>query len=235
MLALLDINAPEAAAKRLAELGYEVLRLPPHPHLPVPIASHPDMLLFFAPQSILFSRSYGLLAKKELRFLSEYAQKELLFTEEEQEPSYPRDVLFNAVPFGNALICHRSATSARVRECYSNLLSVKQGYAKCSILPIAERALITEDPSIAKVSAQNGFSVLQVSSGQTLLKGYDTGFLGGASSFSPYREAHEIFFCGNLERHGDAGRIKDFCCAHHKDPISLGDFPLTDVGTIFLI
>ena len=45
----------------------------------------------------------------------------------------------------------------------------------------------------------------------------------------------EILFCGSLERHPQSHEIQAFCRAHQKKPISLGDFPLTDVGTIFLI
>ena len=235
MLAVLDFRAPEEAAKKLAQFGYEILRLPPHPHLQKPVAAHPDMLLFFAPHAIFCSGSYFRLAKKELRLLSERAQKELIFTEKEQEPLYPRDVLFNAVPFGNTLLCRKDAVAHEIGACYSKILSVKQGYAKCSVLPITNRALITQDPSIAKNATQNGFSVLQIQSGGIRLTGYDTGFLGGAASFAPYQEPCEIFFCGKLEAHADAEKIKTFCHAHQKQPISLGDFPLTDVGTIFLI
>ena len=49
------------------------------------------------------------------------------------------------------------------------------------------------------------------------------------------RASEEIFFCGDLCRHPDFEKIQAFCKKHDREAISLGKFPLLDVGTIFLI
>ena len=52
MLAVADMRLTKEVQTTLENAGHTVLRLPPHPTLPPQVASHPDMLLFFAPNAI---------------------------------------------------------------------------------------------------------------------------------------------------------------------------------------
>ena len=58
MLAVVDYRIPEQAKHALEHMGHRVLALPPHPSLPAPINAHPDMLLFFASDSIFCTKAY---------------------------------------------------------------------------------------------------------------------------------------------------------------------------------
>ena len=234
MTAILSFSAPREAETALLALGHRVLRLPPHPSLPVPIASHPDMLLFFSPDAIFCTKSYLSLAKDVLETISERVQKPIRTVAEEYGPDYPHDVLLNAMAVSQRLFYLPGATAKELTE-HQQCIPVRQGYVKCSTLPVTNNALITADTSIAKAARKEMVKVLEIRPGHILLAGYNYGFIGGCSSYAPYEEQETILFCGNLEVHPDAKEIRSFCIQERKRVLSLGQFPLTDVGTIFLI
>lgn len=236
MLAVVDHRIPTDAKIALERLGHRVLTIPPHPGLPAPVCGHPDMLLFFAPDAVFCTKSYHKIAQKELKQISACIQKPIRETNAEVSEIYPNDILLNAAPVGSFLFCHTQHTARELllHEGYE-CVKVRQGYAKCSVVPVGDHALITEDASIANAARHRGLDVLRVRSNAVTLPGYDTGFLGGSASFSPVSESRRILFCGNLDLHPDAEEIKAFCQAHGSDPISLSDSQLTDVGTIFLL
>lgn len=234
MTAVVDIRIPKSAENALCDRGFSVIKMPPHPHLPRPVASHPDMLVFFAHDAIFTTPAYTKIAPNELSFLSEAAQRPIRTTSQEVGERYPLDILLNAAPLGECLLCHSDRTAWELTERYKEI-SVRQGYAKCATLPVGERAIVTEDASVTRAAEQNGIEVLRVESNAVCLHGYDTGFLGGAASFAPYGGVREIYFCGDLDTHPNAWEIQAFCKRHGFEAISLSAEPLTDVGTIFLI
>lgn len=236
MLAIVDCRLPKEAEVCLQALGHRVLRLPPHPQLDSPVASHPDMLLFLAPESIFCTKDYMEIATHELLFLSKEIEKPIVTVAGDTRAPYPYDILLNAAPVGKHLLCYPAYTAKELTNLEQyRILPVRQGYTKCSTVPVGNDALITEDSSIARTSQNAGMDVLQIPSKNVLLNGYDTGFLGGATSFAPYKNLKEILFCGDLNTHSAASQIRDFCQRHGYTVRSLGKFPLTDVGTIFLV
>ena len=236
MLAIIDSRSPNKIRDALKDRGYEVLGLPPHPALPSPVASHPDMLLFFDADRILCTKEYQRIAKRELEVLSKAAQKPIVCVEETVANVYPQDILLNAATVGEYVFCLAEYTAGLIRDReHYTVRSVRQGYAKCSTVPIDNRSLITSDPSIAKVAKEQGLSVLRTDAVPIELPGYDTGFLGGATSYAPYGSTDEIFFCGNFMLHPQAEQILAFCKERGKTPVSLSEDPLMDLGTVFLI
>ena len=210
------------------------LRLPPHPSLPAPIASHPDILVFFARDAVFCTKSYYAIAKAELEEISRAAQRPLVVLKGELGATYPCDILLNAAPVGDHLFCLPEHTADEIKEGV-RVISVKQGYAKCSTVPVGKRSIITADPSIARAARANGIDTLTVRAGYVTLSGYDMGFLGGASSLAPYGGTCKIFFCGDLTAHPDHALIRTYCHDRGFEAVSLSNEPLTDVGTIFLI
>lgn len=236
MIAVIDSRTPQKAQDALTDLGYDICALPCYQALDAPVSGHPDMLLFFAPDAICCTKGYADCAKKELQCLSLHTGRRIVLVDREVQRTYPNDILLNAATVGKFLFCLPPHTADELlgMEEYQ-ICPVKQGYAKCSTLPIGNGALITEDPSIARAASAACLDVLKVTPYAVSLAGYSTGFLGGACSYAPYRDYGQILFCGDLDQHPDAKAIRTFCAKHCKEPISLGSFPLTDVGTIFLL
>ena len=235
MLALTNHTFPHAAEEALTRFGHRVLRLPPHPNLPEPVASHPDMLLFFAPDAILCTKSYYGIATRELEEIAATYGAPILYIEEEYGNAYPHDVLLNALPIGKHLFCNTKAVAMELLNVGLEPKHVNQGYTKCSALPLGNDALITSDTSIAECAKNCGIDVLQICEGHVSISGYDYGFIGGCASFAPRGRMNTVFFCGDVLGHPDAEKINKFCQRHGYCTVSCGEFPLCDVGTIFMI
>ena len=227
MLAITNHTFPTEAETTLARFGHRTLRLPPYPCLPEPVASHPDMLLFFAPNAIFCAKSYYEIAKNELEEIASVYGTPIRFIEEEYGKEYPHDVLLNALPLGRHLFCNTKAVSKELLALDFTTCHVNQGYTKCSALPLGNRALITSDASIAESAQKCGIDVLQICKGHISLKGYDYGFIGGSMG----RVGDEILFNGDVSLHPDYEKIKEFI---EKRGLKLRDFggKLRDIGSI---
>ncbi len=237
MLTILAGNAPRSLSDALSARGEEVLKLPPHPELPLPVSHHPDLLLFFARDAILCTERYAAVAQRELELIARRAEKPIRTIPETCGGIYPADILLCAAAVGEYLLCRPDATAKAILEDSGRtVVPVRQGYAKCSTVPIGDRAIITSDPSIARAARNVGLSVCMTEPTGISLPGYDHGLIGGCASFSPYRDRREIYICGDLAQLSNKEQIEAFCRAHGHELIGLCPaLPLTDVGTIFLI
>jgi hypothetical protein len=236
MTAILGATVPADAERALKAEGYRTLRIPPHPQLPFPVNSHPDMLLFFSSDAIFCTATYFKVARRELEELSHVAKLPIRTVTREVGQRYPEDVLLNAAPVGKYLFCRPDATAEELlTQPDVTVLPVKQGYAKCSVIPVGKSALMTADASIGNTAAKAGLDVLSLPTNGICLEGYAHGFPGGCTSFSPYRHTDKIYFCGSLSQYAGSADMHRFCANRGIQLLSLGDFPPTDVGTIFLI
>jgi hypothetical protein len=227
---ILDIRTPEAAVAKLVGLGFEPILLPPFPALAEPVAAHPDMLIFLG-RKLYCHADYLPLARRELERIAEVAGLELETTNEPIGNEYPLDVLFNAFAVGNMLFGKADSISEKLKTDFESIINLRQGYAKCSTCAVSERAFITADESVKKALLAQGFEVLKISAGGVELKGYDCGFIGGASG----SDGERVYFCGSLDLHPDGEEIKAFCASHGRPAVSLSGEPLYDVGTMFFI
>lgn len=125
---------------------------------------------------------------------------------------YPLDVPFNCVIIGTDFICNSKTVSPQILGVAISrnlrIIDVKQGYTKCSLCPVRENAVITDDSGIEKALLKYGYDVLKVSKGSVRLNGFDYGFIGGCSAMI---SRDILLFLGNFEMHSDKDRIKAFC------------------------
>lgn len=150
----------------------------------------------------------------------------------ELAPGYPAEAAFNAACTGRYFIHKTDITSSRLlaaaKEKGMELIDVRQGYCKCSTVIVDEESIITYDKAIAAPCQAAGMSVLLVSPGHVKLRGYDTGFIGGASG----RCGGEIIFNGDLTAHPDHENIIEFIESRGLTCRWFSDYPLTDIGSI---
>ncbi len=236
-IVITDCRIPKKAASELANLGFDIVRLPPFEKLASPVASHPDMLLFINDDIMICHKEYFNIARDEIEYIKASTSLKLILSDEPIGKDYPNDILFNSAKVGNFIIGNTKYTSAYISEySKSNMLTqinVKQGYAKCSTCIVSNNAIVTSDPAIAAAACRFGIDVLKISEGYIGLHGYTHGFIGGASGID--NGTDRIFFCGDLFSHPDGEKIFAFCKSHKKTPISLSDENLYDVGTLFFI
>lgn len=156
-----------------------------------------------------------------------FAQKEDL------DYYYPGDVAFNAACTGKYFIHNTRLTNPQLLKEAENMgmeiINVRQGYTKCSIVIVDETSIITYDRGIAAAcSAYPELDVCLVRPGFVRLDGYDTGFIGGASG----RIGNEIIFNGNLSAHPDFEKIVQFVESKGLFLKYFEQYELTDIGSI---
>ena len=150
--------------------------------------------------------------------------------------NYPENILLNCLYHNNKLYGKLSATDSSVREyCRENnieTVNVNQGYTRCSILVVNNKAVITADKSIEKAMKNNGVEVLLISAGKIVLEGFDYGFIGGAS----FSDNNTIYFFGDITKHPDFVKISAFTEKYNsKIEILCKKQPLTDIGGAVLL
>ena len=220
------------AVEVLSSIGTDVLEFDLNPAVDSRICHHADL-------SFLFDGKNTLFVAKEMEaysdILKEYVE-EIIVIPDSLGNKYPDDVKLNCVVIGNTLICNIDTVAETVLKYFKRknycIINVKQGYTKCSVLPVTDNAIITDDPSIAQTCLENGFDVLKISKGSVQLNGYSYGFIGGASGKI---SSDKIVFCGNPDSHCDAPAIKQFLNKYKSDYVSLDNKQLYDIGGIIPI
>ena len=147
--------------------------------------------------------------------------------------NYPYDIAYNIIRVGNKCLCNLKYTDKKILENINcQMININQGYARCNICCVDENSVITSDEGIEKTCKNNGIDVLKISNSQIELKPYKYGFIGGASLNI---KKDEILFFGDITKHTDYEKIKEFCDLK-KVKIKHFDFEkLTDLGGGFRI
>lgn len=223
MLAYISERADREILCALRERGVEVCTVAPNPMLAEPVASHADMLMLDAGNTVLVPRG----SSAELLGFDN-----VIVIPEEMGESYPRDVLLNIALVGKVAIANTHTASptalAYLADHGWRIRHVNQGYAHCSTCRVGESAIMTADEGIARVAREEGLDVLLIRSGHIALPPYGYGFIGGASGSTD----GAVWLCGSLDYHPDGEMIREFCRRKRVDIIELSDKPLSDVGGI---
>ncbi len=148
---------------------------------------------------------------------------------------YPHDIPYNAAALRNFLICNTRYTATEILSEYKSMskkiLSVKQGYSKCSICTLSDNAIITSDAGIAKKAYENGIDTLKIKEGFIKLRGLDYGFIGGATGLT---EKNVLAVNGDINTHPNAVEIQRFLKKHNTRILKLKDGFLEDIGSVIV-
>jgi len=216
--------------RNITNMGIKVIKTIKHPLLYSAISYHPD--------AVICPIGRGTMVAAPTVF--EYYQKvlssyrvELIKGETVLSSNYPFNIAYNIAMMSNKAILHsRYADPVVLKELNSNkveLIEVKQGYAKCSTAIVNEKAIITSDKGIAHKAGQKGIDVLLIRPGYVQLEGFDYGFIGGCCGRI---NGDTIVFAGNIYRHPDGERIKNFSEKYNIYPVNLHNGHLNDIGSI---
>ena len=236
-MVLVSEQIPACCLDRLVKSGYTPILLPADKRLAKPVASHPDMLLYIAQDRIITDRFYyENIAHRQLDEVCRACGLPLQCTEEKVSCDYPYDIRFNAARVGKYLFCYPAYTSHAILETARReqltIIPIRQGYARCSLCPVGDHALITADPSIYRaIHQKNSPDALLVQPGHVSLPGYPHGFIGGCCG----ADGDRLYFCGDLMRHPDGAAIHAFLNAHGIMPVSLSNEMLFDCGSLFFL
>jgi len=229
----------------LAALGYIVIRLPSFRRLGRYVCCHPDSIMFPLPDGRLLVHAEYFRENQKL-FLS--TGLEFALTDEPVGQNYPQDVLFNALAIGGTLFGRLDAVSKVIKAAYTEHVGVKQGYARCSVLALGERAAATADPGMARALSEKGISVLLLPPDGIILRAYGTegekikppcgelrydGFIGGCGVMLDGDSATGPKICGvfgEITAYKHFLLLSEFAGAHGIKLVSLCRSPLEDLG-----
>ncbi|MEE1010975.1 MAG: hypothetical protein U0L11_02950 [Acutalibacteraceae bacterium] len=189
------------------------------------IKNHTDiMALHIGENNIVIDKQQTKLNKK----LTDIGMN-TLFTKEPVAGEYPDDVKLNFTVIGKDVVGNFRYADDILSEVLKNFdkTSVKQGYCKCSVLVISEKAVITDDQSIYRNLAEKGFDCLLISKGDVFLDGHEYGFIGGASGKI---SKEKVVFFGDITKHRDFDKIRTFLYAHNCSFVCSDKNKLRDIG-----
>lgn len=196
-----------------------------------PVQGHPDFQVF------PLGGNRVMLARNATNSLETSLLRAGFVIEKSTSPltsTYPGDVPLNFAPVGDFLVgkirVMDSLLHKNIQLQKRKLIDVPQGYGKCSVAVVDETSLITSDPVIARKCRTAGLNVLQIEPGFVELKGYNTGFFGGACGKISKRQ---MGFCGDVYQHPCAKEIITFLEKRKIEPVCLWTSTgLMDVGSI---
>ena len=214
--------------RALHALGIGTVSPAPDAALPEETKEHADLLLCHAGGSVCF-------VAPGQQALAERLQAEGFSVRFSAPPgaAYPEDIRLNVAVAKDFALGKFDSTdpglAAFLRSSGRETIPVKQGYAKCSVCFVTDRAFITEDPSIAAALEKRGAEVLRIAPGDIYLSERHYGFFGGASGKIA---KDRLAVAGSLSAHRDGSRIREFAERHGVEIVELTDGKLSDIGGI---
>ena len=204
--------------------GIEVLWIPDNPDVDPRLGGHADLSVIHMGDNLLVAERYTFVNLLTIEGL------EIKLAAAAQGAEYPADSGLNGCILDDALIHNPLYTDRAVLENLSGrkIITVNQGYAKCAVCVINERAIIASDAGICRAAAKFGIDALLISPGHIVLDGFDCGFIGG-STFKLSR--HELAFTGRLHGHPDETAILNYLSEKAVSPVFLSERPIFDIGS----
>jgi hypothetical protein len=148
--------------------------------------------------------------------------------------TYPEDIILNSLILENYFIHTLKYSDENLLNSQSLKIqiNVPQGYTKCSILPVREKALITSDKGIFKVLKNYNFDILLLPPGDILLPSLNYGFIGGVGGMI---SNNKMAFFGDLDSYKWGSEIKKFLFKYDVSPIALRKGKLIDRGSLLTL
>jgi len=194
------------------------------------ITDHTDLGVFINKTIICEPTIYSRLRDCLMELNGEnWTDKNLICGKSHLAPEYPNNIAYNALMMRNHFFHLLNATDNEILESIKAIqINVKQGYTRCSCLPVGDMAAITEDVSLANHLSNNGYKVLKIEPGHVDLPGYPYGFIGGSGG----TVESSVVLNGSLSFHPDKNRIETFIEAQGYNIVELHGGRLVDCGSI---
>lgn len=233
MIAFIDYRTSNEEINSLKNLNIDVIKVPCNNNLYPAINGHVDIQL-----NILNSDTKTIILNKDIdnNFKKILEEKEINFINSfnSLNKNYPENISLNAYITQNYLIHNLNFTDKEIiNYCKTKKqIHIKQGYSKCSILPLREKVVITSDMGIYKTLIKENFDVLLIPFGDIELPGLNYGFIGGVGGMI---SSNSMVFFGSLEKYAFCDEVKKFLYKYDIKPIYLRDSKLFDRGSLLLL
>lgn len=148
--------------------------------------------------------------------------------------TYPNDIILNSLILENYFIHNLKFTDENLLKAQNlkTKINVSQGYTKCSILPVKDKALITSDKGIFETLKDYNFHILLLPPGDILLPSLNYGFIGGTGGMI---SDDKMAFFGDLDCYNWGEEVKKFLYKYDVSPIALKKGKLIDRGSLLTL
>ncbi|MEI3337206.1 MAG: DUF6873 family GME fold protein [Clostridium sp.] len=233
MYCFIDYRTTKEELDNLYKLGLEPIIIPKTSLVYEAINGHVDIQL-----NILSKKDKLVIVSKDINknFLSSLKDKKInyILSHNSLGFKYPNDIILNGLILENFFIHNLNFTDKALLESQKDKknIHVKQGYTKCSILPIREKAIITSDKNIAKELLNYDFDVLLLPPGDIILPSLNYGFIGGTGGMI---SENKLALFGELSNYAYGLDIYSFLYKLDVEPISLRKGKLIDRGSLLTL
>lgn len=230
MICFVDYRTTDNEINSLKNLNYDVIKIPKDNNLYEAINGHTDIQLNILNNNTLIVNKNITLSFKEL-----LKTKNINFIESDSTllSKYPSNISLNAYITDNYLVHNLKFTDKKILEYCKNkkTINVNQGYTKCSILPLREKAIITNDAGIYNTLKSENFDILLLPFGDIELSGFNYGFIGGVGGMI---SNDSMAFFGSLDNYAFGNEVKKFLYKYDIKPIYLSNTKLIDRGSLLV-
>ena len=219
----------ENIKNELTRLGISIIESPPADQMTSPVKNHADIVLHHLEGNRFVSEP-----STYQYFKDAFPEAEIICGKKILKDSYPDDCFYNVARISDDVFMKVADDFILDFDNlnYTKKIYTRQGYCKCNICVVSEKAFITSDIGICKAGQDNGFDVLKIREGYIDIDGYEYGFIGGASGLV---SDDTMVFCGDVLSHPDSERIKSFLRNYNIYIQCLSKEPLTDIGSVIPI
>lgn len=212
MQVIIDERVDKNIEKYFTNLGYEIVKVKKNSNLYNEISSHTDIFCVKIDDTVISSLDIFALIESKYTFLKG----------DNVGNSYPDCAKYNVCVIDNYAIHNFDITDKVVLnvlyEKGYNLINVRQGYSRCSILPLGDKSCITSDKGIYNILIKNDFDVLYLEPNELDIKLFSvsgeystmSGFIGGCSAVLN----DTVIFFGDLDRFKCKDKLLSFL--HNK-------------------
>jgi len=229
-LVVLDGRARKTIINSLKDMGIEVLLTTKCTDLYDAVSYHPDIFIHHLWGNHIIAAPNA--PADFLRNLEKHGFN-IIMGQKSISGKYPDDIAYNVARIGDYAVCNIVHTDKKLLQCLTDrgirIIDVKQGYSKCSLCIVDNKAVITSDEGLYSTLLKYDFDILKINPGSICLSGLDYGFIGGASGLI---SNDTVAFAGNIMLHPDYKIIKEFLLRHGKNEKVLDSKELMDIGTI---
>ncbi len=220
---------PYEAKQSLAAIG-EVVWLEPNSTVYPSISTHPDIFFCqYEPDKLVFAPDI----KSEYIAALHKAGIKMTKGESRLGNAHPGTVHYNACATRNILIHNLKYTDNRILDIFEGKekVNVKQGYTRCNLLALNEKAFITSDEGIRNELLKHGLDVLFIDPRQVRLDGHEYGFFPGCCGV--WR--NHLVVCGDTDILKEKKELDEFLDRHGFEISELYKGELVDLGSILFL
>lgn len=211
----------------LNNYGYKCIHTIPSADVSGPICTHADVLYLKDDKTLYISHCQD----NNAEFLHNlgYTVKTVKLN-----PGYKTECRLNVVVTDDIVLYNPKTAIENIGNITGDkhTIQINQGYTKCSTI-VVRNGFITEDTGVFTALSRAGKNVLLIDKGHVSLKGYNYGFIGGASVW--LQNVDTLLFFGNITQHPDYGKIVEFCSKMQVYVEYIKDMELTDIGGAVVI